>query len=206
MIYMVRIERKDGIIYNRNPKRIIIPSKNQYQETLKNLTELDCMKTLVATRLGCELGLSRIEVCNAEISNIDRDHKRGLWIQVAKKVRRGSKFEMRSREIPINVNLYAFLKNYIRQDQKYILVRERGDINKPFSPLHINYLYERSSVPWSSHKSRHYFKNRLYDWMRENRCVDPALVKELMGHHLDVHESYGSISWDYKIEIIDKVF
>ena len=42
--------------------------------------------------------------------------------------------------------------------------------------------------------------------MRENRQVDPPLMKELMGHKKTVDEEYGSISWDYKLEVIDKVF
>lgn len=205
-----------GTEYERKGKRILIPSKSQYQETLKNLAESDNMKTLLAVRMGCELGLSRIEICNAEVSNIDHDHKRGLWIQIAKKVRRGSKkdktgiihpnFVMRSREIPINVNLYAFLKNYINRDQKYILIRERGDINKPFKPLNINYLYERSNISWSSHKSRHYFKSQVWSWMMENQRVDPGLLKELLGHKKETTEDYGEYSWDYKLGVIDKVF
>jgi len=203
-----KIERKDGIIYKRAEKRDVIPSEEQYKDTLQRLAEENDMNTLIAVRMGCEMGLSRIEIVNAEIQNIDRKHKRGLWIEVAKKVKRGGKFVMRSREIPINLNFYTIITNYIDDDLKYILKRERkGDIRKPMQEEHINYLYERANIPWSTHKSRHYFKNKVRDWMRNERRMDEELVRHYMGHkHLDAHQSYGDFSWDYKLEVIDNVF
>ena len=204
-----KIQRKDGIEYQRQDKRNLIPSTEQYNETLQQLIEQNDMNTLIAVRLGCELGMSRIEIVNAEIRNIDREHKRGLWIDVAKHVRRGKdKFVMRSREIPINLDLYTLLLNYVDKDLKYILKRERkGPIAKPMQELHINYLYERANIPWATHKSRHYFKNRVRDWMRTNRQMDEELVRHFMGHkHMDAHQSYGDFSWDYKLDVIDNVF
>lgn len=206
------VKCENGTSHERKHARILIPSQEQYNDTLKRLTEEQHMKALMAVRLGCECGMSRIEVSNAEVANIDREHKRGLWIQIAKHIKSKKKkegkpiFEMRSREVPIPVSLYGLLTTYMDSNQKYILIREKGDITKPFQPLHINFLYEEAKVPWSSHKSRHYFKNRMMDWMRANRQVDVGLLKELMGHAKDVHESYGSISWDYKRDTIDKVF
>jgi integrase len=189
-------------------KRKLIPSSEQYKETLTKLSEDDsdiAKKCLVAVRMGCEMGLSRLELVNARVSDIDREHKRGLWIQRAKKVRRGKQFKMRTREVPINQNLYAFLKAYITNGQIYILKREKRDLNKPFYPRHINHLYEKCNVPWSTHKSRHYFKNCIADWMREKRQVDIGLIKEYMGHQKTTNETYGSIKWDYKLGVIDSV-
>lgn len=115
---------------------------------------------------------------------------------------------MRSREIPISVNFYSLLLIYIDRDSKYILKRERmRDISKPFQSLHINYLYGEAGIPWSTHKSRHYFKNAIKDWMRTNRQMDDELIRHYMGHApMNGHEAYGSFSWDYKLDIIDKVF
>jgi len=209
MVKQIKVTKGEqaGTVYKREEKRILIPSKQQYQETIKQLSEQNLMTTLIAVRLGCELGMSRIEVCNAEVNNIDRYHKRGLWVEVAKHIKRDGKFVMRSREIPINIGLYSLLMNYIDQDTKYVLKRERkGNITKPMQPLQINYLYEQSNIAWSTHKSRHYFKEQLWTWMRNNRQIDSALTKELMGHSKTVDESYGGISWDYKLETIDKVF
>ena len=204
---MIEIKRKDGVNYHREAKRILIPSKEQYQETIKQLTEQQHTTTLIALRFGCEMGMSRIEICNAEIKNIDRHHKRGLYVDIAKHIRKGNKFIMRSREIPINVGLYSLLMAYIDPDTKYILKRQRKDsIVKPMRPLHINYMYEKDNIQWSTHKSRHYFKEQLWTWMRLNRQIDGGLCKELMGHTKTVDESYGGISWEYKIETIDKVF
>jgi len=190
-------------------KRSLIPDQEQYQQTLTRLSESDnkkYLKCLVAVRLGCEMGLSRLEIANARVSDIDRFHKRGLWIEIAKKVKRGSTFEMRKREIPMNPNLYLFIKTYVDSSQHYILKREKGqDWNKPFIPRHINNLYDDCEIPWSTHKSRHYFKNCVADWMRKNKQVDLGLVKELMGHKKTVTEDYGSYSWDYKRDVIDKV-
>jgi integrase len=186
-------------------KRKLIPDHNQYNQTLTKLIENGETTCLVAIRLGCEMGMSRIEIVNARISDIDRYHTRGLWIEVAKKVKRGKKFIARKREVPINPNLYQLLKTYSDKDQNYILQRKQGDINKPFIPRYINTLYEKNNIPWSTHKSRHYFKNKLTDWMRKNRQVDMGLVKELMGHKKTVTEDYGSYSWDYMRDIIDKV-
>ena len=35
---------------------------------------------------------------------------------------------------------------------------------------------------------------------------DTALLKELMGHKKDTHETYGNYSWDYKCEVLDSTF
>jgi len=205
---MNKIVRKDGINYSRRPKRGLIPSQNQYSTYIQKLTEAKDIHTLLALRLGCEMGLSRMEIVNLEVRNLDREHTRGLWVEIAKKVKRGKNFVMRSREIPVNINLYSLLINYMDKDIKYIFRREKSlDILKPLQHQQINWLYERAGIPWSSHKSRHFFKNAVRDWMRKNRQMDEELIRHYMGHaYLDAHQSYGDFSWDYKIEIMDNVF
>jgi len=196
-------------------KREYIPDQDVYKKTLDKLIEDNQITTLIAVRMGCELGITRLEIVNARVSDIDRIHTRGLWVEVAKKVRRGYKkqdgkkipvFEMRQREIPINSSLYQLLKTYTDTSQMYILHREKGDIKKPFIPRYINTLYELNAVPWSSHKSRHYFKACVWSWMMANKQVDVGLIKELLGHKKDTTENYGEYSWDYKRDVIDQVF
>jgi len=149
-------------------KRNVVPDREKYSQTLSRLSENDEIKTLVAIRMGCEMGMTRLEIVNSRVSDIDRINKRGLWVEVAKRVRRGKKrvndkkipvFEMRQREIPINSNLYQLLKTYTKSSQMYILHREKGDIKSPFIPRYINTLYEANDVPWSTHGSRHFFKS-----------------------------------------------
>jgi integrase len=197
-------------------KRTYIPTREEYRQTVARLIEEKDLDALVAMRLGCELGMSRIEIVNTKISDIDRINKRGLWVEVAKQVRRGFKrgrggrikpnFEMRQREIPINTGLYQLLISYMDNSQIYLLKRHKGDKKKAFTPRYINSIYERAEISWSSHRSRHFFKNQLKDWMRKNRQIDDELVKEYLGHKKDTTELYGSLSWDYKCEVLDKVF
>jgi len=197
-------------------KRAKIPDRDEYRQTLTRLIENGNLTTLIAVRMGCEMGVSRLEIVHARVSNIDRFHKRGLWIEKAKRVRRGYKrdkdgvkhpvFEMRQRELPINPNLYQLIMSYIDKNQMYILKRDKGDVNKSFSERYINTLYEQSGISWSSHKSRHFFKDMVWDWMRVNRQIDPGLVKDLLGHKKSQTEDYGSLSWDYKCDVIDQVF
>lgn len=195
---------------------VIIPDKEGYRTTLARLIDEKEFKTLLALRMGCEMGMSRLEIVNARISNLDRFHQRGLWIEIAKQVRRGYKyvgkkkripiFEMRQREIPVNPNLYAIMQSFIRKDQMFILYREKGDVNKHFVPEYLNRMYKNNNVKWATHGSRHFFKNRMMDWMRDARQVDEGLLAELMGHKKSQTQQYGSISWDYKRDVVDKVF
>jgi len=199
-----------------NDKRTYIPDKKTYHETLTWLTEQGEITTLVAVRLGCELGMTRIEIVNAKVNDVDTQNKRCLTIRIAKRVRRGSKtvngkkvpnFQMRIRDVPINVNLYQLLKTYMKNSEIYILHREKGDPRKHFIPRYINYLYESSDICWSPHKSRHYFKSQVWSWMMKNRQPDRALLQDFMGHQRDtVHDAYGEYAWDYKLEVVDGVF
>lgn len=206
---MKKIIRKDGIIYEREEKRgkETIPSKQQYTETIKELSTKKEWDVLLVVRMGCEMGMSRQDIVNAEIKNIDRHHPRGLWIETSKRVKRKGKYEMRSREVPINSSLYSFIQNYIDSNNKYILKRKKGNILKPNSEQKINELYEKGNIFWSPHKSRHYFRTQLKMWMRQQRSVDEELVDSLMGHQpKEAREMYGVIDWSYKQEVIDKVF
>jgi len=191
-------------------KRNLIPSNEQYQQTIKDL-----FRTLIAVRLGCEMGMTRLEIVNARLSDLDRYHNRGLWVEIAKKVHRGNKivdgkktaqFQARSREIPMNSSLYGLVKGFASRSPVYILYREKGDPMKPLVTRNLNSLYENAGIPWSTHKSRHYFKNRMLDWMRTNRQVDFELLSDLLGHKKSQTMQYGDISWDYKIKIVDEVF
>ena len=74
-----------------NEKRSLVPDHELYRQTLARLIENKEITTLIAVRLGCELGITRLEIVNAKVSDIDRINKRGLWIEVAKRVRRGNK-------------------------------------------------------------------------------------------------------------------
>ena len=198
-----------------NEKRSLVPDHELYRQTLARLIENKEITTLIAVRLGCELGITRLEIVNAKVSDIDRINKRGLWIEVAKRVRRGNKvingkktpvFEARQREIPINSNLYQLLATYTNNSRIYILAREKGSIDEPFTERYINTLYEQNNIPWSNHKSRHYFKSEVWSWMQKNKQVDTGLLKEYLGHQKDTTENYGTYSWDYKREVLDKVF
>jgi len=206
----MEIKRKDGIIYNRNKARgkETIPSKTQYKQLINELTTKKLWNTLLVVRMGCELGLARIDIVNAEIKNVDLHHPRGLWVEISKKVKRkGKQMEMRSREIPIPPSLYGFIQNYIDTNQKYILKRKKGNIMEPFEVQKINDLYALGGLSWSPHKSRHHYRTRLKAWMRENRQFDEEVVDALMGHKpREAKEMYGVIDWEYKQEIVDKVF
>jgi len=196
-------------------KRDYIPDHQMYMDSLTKLMENDEITALIAVRMGCEMGMTRLEIVNAKVVNLDISNKRSLTVQVAKKVRRGSKkvdgkkvplFAMRTRELPINLSLYQLIKTYTKNSDIYVLHREKGDAKKPFIPRYINTLYEANGLPWSTHKSRHYFKSQVWSWMMKNRQPDRALLQELMGHQKDVHDSYGEYSWDYKLEVVDGVF
>lgn len=198
-----------------NEKRTLVPDLEMYHQTLARLTENKQTITLIVVRMGCELGMTRLEIVNAKVSDIDRINKRGLWIEVAKRVRRGRKivngkkvpvFEARQREIPINSNLYQLLTTYTNNNRLFILMREKGSIDKPFSPRYVNTLYEQNNIPWSNHRSRHFFKSQVWSWMQKERQVDPGLLKEYLGHQKSTTENYGTYSWDYKREVLDKVF
>ena len=113
---------------------------------------------------------------------------------------------MRQREIPINSNLYQQLKTYITSSEKYILHRERGNIIKSFIPRYVNTLFEKNSIPWSSNKSRHFFKAQVWSYMMQQGRPDVGLLKEFLGHKKDTTENYGAYSWDYKRKVLDEVF
>ena len=211
----MKINRKDGIVYERKDMRgkETMPDKETYQNTINKLATDGKWDCLIAVRMGCELGLARIDIVNAEIKNIDRNHKRSLWIAISKMVRRGGSqkaptFKMRSRDMPVNSSLYSLLMNYVDKDTKFILKRKKGSITKPFGVQRINDLYKEENIRWSPHKSRHYFRTQLKRWFREEKgTMDDELVNSLMGHRpKNVSNTYGIIDWGYKQRTIDMVF
>jgi len=198
-------------------KRKYVPTMNDYKQALGRLIDAGAMTELVAVRLGCECGMTRLEIVNAKLDCLDQINKRGLWIDVAKKVYHGHALRpgkkrkkpqmiMRVREVPINLNLYQLLRVYCENSEVFILHRERGDASKPFHVDMIDKWYYNFSLLWSSHKSRHFFKSQVWAWMMKNHRPDDAVLKEMMGHAKDTHESYGVYPWDYKLEIVDGVF
>jgi integrase len=197
-------------------KRTYVPTMDEYRKTLERLVDESAMTELIAVRLGCECGMSRLEIVNALKVDVDKINKRGLWISIAKKIYRGKKkgengkkikrMEMRTREVPINLNLYQLLKVYIESSEIYVLHRERGDATEPFCVDMIDKWYYQREIPWATHRSRHFFKGQVFAWMIKNRRPDDAVLKEIMGHVKNVHESYGVYPWDYKLEIVDGVF
>jgi len=196
-------------------KRTLIPSNEQYQDTIKELTDKNLFRTLIAVRMGCEMGMTRFEIVNARISDLNRYHNRGLWVEIAKRVHRGNKiidgkktaqFQARSREIPVNSSLYGLIKGFTSQSPVYIICPCKGNIMTPLEPRNINFFYTNTHIPWSTHKSRHYYKNRVLDWMRDNKQVDFELLSDLLGHKKTQTMQYGNISWDYKQKTIDEVF
>lgn len=71
----------------------------------------------------------------------------------------------------------------------------------------INTLFDNVGIEWSPHDCRHFFRSQVRRWMISNRSIDIQVIKEIMGHALDVHEQYGGESdFEYKLEIVDKVF
>jgi len=186
-----------------------MPSTSLYNETWKKLIKKDDIRTALIVRLAGECGLCRIEIANLMVSNIDRHHNRGLWVELAKRIRgryaRQSK--MRQREVPINSRLYGFLQQHVDTNQKYVIPRESGNYDKSFHPQHLNYFVaKKNNLPFTIHHLRHYFKTMVWQWMIRNKQPDIAVLKSFLGHTLTVHESYGKYTWDYKLELVDKSF
>jgi len=186
---------------------IIIPTMEQYKEILSNIA--DDIRTTVAVRLGAEAGLGRKEIVFALSRDLDRYHTRGLWIETAKKIKKGSEYKMRSREVPINRSLYPLLRSYISNhgDTPYILHKNKPKEPTAHTPRNINKIYEKAKIPWPPYGSRHFFRAQIRLWMIRNRRIDMQVIKEMMGHHLTVSEGYGGQSpFEYKLEIVDAVF
>lgn len=183
------------------------PTKDQYQKVLNNIST-DLRSTIVVRMLS-ECGIAREEVVNLKRTDLDRIHPRGFWVEKAKKIKKGNKYVMRSREVPINSSLYPMLKAYLQtHDSNYLINRKRiTDKPKPLTPRAINLLFESNQIEWSPHDCRHFFRSQVRYWMIQNKQIDIQVIKEMMGHVLNVSESYGGDSpFEYKLEIVDSVF
>lgn len=184
-----------------------VPTKQQYTKTLQDNSE--DLRGTVIIRLLCECGMAREEVVNLERGNLNRFHPRGLWIEKAKRIKKGKKYEMRSREVPINSTLYTLLQAYLStHTSPYIIDRvKHGSKPEPLTPRMINTLFERMGVAWSPHDCRHFFRSQVRKWMIYERRMDEQVIKEIMGHTLAINERYGGESdFDYKLDIVDQVF
>lgn len=185
------------------------PTNNQYKQTLSGIS--GDLRTTVIIRLLSETGMAREEIVNIKRSDLNRFHPRGLWVEKAKRIKKGSKkvYEMRSREVPLNSSLYTLLTAYLdTHTSPYVIDRLRQtDKAKPLTPRAINTLFELHDIKWSPHDCRHFFRSQVRRWMIDERRIDIQVIKEIMGHVLDVSERYGGDSdFDYKIEIVDSVF
>lgn len=81
--------------------------------------------------------MAREEIVNLQRNNLERYHDKGLWVEKAKRIKKGNSkiYEMRSREVPINSGLYTLLRAYLEtHTSPYIIDRE--DMARNLSHLH----------------------------------------------------------------------
>ena len=187
-----------------------VPTWEQYKTALSRIS-YDIRGTVIV-RLLSECGMAREELAYALRSNLDRYHQRGIWIEKAKRVKNGSKnhYEMRIREVPVNSSLYPLLKAYLEtHTSPFIIDRVRTTHELlPLTSRNINMIFEKQlNIPWSPHDCRHFFRSQVRLWMIKKKQIDIQVIKEIMGHTLQVHEAYGGESpFEYKLEIVDSVF
>ena len=187
-----------------------VPTWNQYKKELSRISG-DIRGTIIV-RLLSECGIAREELAYALRINLDRHHTRGLWIEKAKKVKKGAKsnYEMRSREVPVNSSLYPLLKAYLDiSPGSFVINRMRNtNMQLPLTPRNINTIFDKHlNIPWSPHDCRHFFRSQVRFWMIKEKQIDIQVIKEIMGHTLEVHEKYGGESpFEYKLDIVDSVF
>ena len=185
-----------------------VTTREQYKDALSMISG-DLRPTLIV-RLMSETGMAREEIVNLT-RDMDRYHKRSLWVEKAKRIKKGNSklYEMRSREVLINSSLYTLLQAYLGlHTSPYVIDRVRHGMKpKPLTPRMINTVFESTGIAWSPHDCRYFFRSQVRKWMITNRRIDIQVIKEIMGHVLDVHEKYGGESdFEYKLEIVDQVF
>ena len=166
-------------------------------------------------RLCCETGIARDELANLKRDNMDKIHPAGLYVDKAKAIKSKKKngkweYEMRVREVPINSSLYTLLTAYLQTHTSPFIIdrtRHTKDV-KPLKANSINHIFNNElKCTWSPHDCRHYFRAQVRKWMIRERQVDEQVIKEIMGHTLNVSERYGGDSdFEYKIEIVNAVF
>jgi integrase len=185
-----------------------VPTWEQYKKELSRISN-DIRGTIIV-RLLSECGIAREELACALRINLGRNHTRGLWIEKDKKVKKGSNYEIVSREVPVNSSLYTLLKAYLDTSPgPFIINRKRSTgIQLPLTPRNINMIFdEHLNIPWSPHDCRHFFRSQVRSWMIKEKQIDIQVIKEIMGHTLQVHEKYGGESpFEYKLKIVDSVF
>ncbi|MCD4766364.1 MAG: site-specific integrase [Methanosarcinales archaeon] len=185
-----------------------VPTWEQYKKELSRISS--DIKGTIIIRLLSECGIAREELACALRINLDLHHTRGLWIEKAKKVKRGSGYEMRSREVPVNSSLYPLLKAFLDTSPgPFVINRMRStNMQLALTPRNINTIFDNHlNIPWSPHDCRHFFRSQVRFWMIREKQIDIQVIKEIMGHTLQVHEKYGGESpFEYKLEIVDSVF
>lgn len=189
------------------------PTKSQYTTQLQALS--GNLRGTIMMRLTCETGIARDELANLKRDNLDKIHQYGLWIDKAKAIKskkRNGKwdYEMRVREVPINSSLYTLLDAYLQtHTSPFILdrLRHTKDIH-PLKANSINHIFnDELKCLWSPHDCRHYFRSQIRKWMIKERQMDEQVIKEMMGHTLDISERYGGDSdFEYKLDIVNAVF
>lgn len=195
---------------DKNKKRDPLPTMEQYKAILQSLSNNP--RALVTLKLLAETGMTRIEVVHIEKRNLDIE-KRELYIPRAKAVRHkvNKKFVYieRNRYVPINSSLMPLLTLYINShDSPYILIQDHHfkDMHH-LTPESINALFKVWDIKrWSPHKFRHFFKQQVKDYMIRERQMDDEVLRQMMGHNQDVHQTYGDNSWEYLLRIVDGTF
>lgn len=186
-----------------------IPTMEQYQAELRRLSTN--LRALVMLRLAAETGMTRIEIASIKKENLDRS-RRELYLHRSKAVKRKKDGKIvyveRNRHVPINASLMPLLLAYVdSHDSPYIFNQSHHyKVIHPMLPEAINALFIKWEIPWSPHKFRHFFKQQVKDWMIKERQVDTEVIKEIMGHEMNIHESYGANTLEYKLRIVDGTF
>lgn len=186
------------------------PTRAQYNEKLKELSSN--LRGTIMLRLPSETGIVREELATILRSNLDKMHPQGLWVEKAKHVKRGRKneYQMRSREVPVNSSLYTLLNAYLATHTSPFVIDRLRHTPEPLrlSNTMINIAFdEQYHIPWSPHQCRHYFKNQVKAWMRENHMMDEEALRQMMGHAIrDAHEGYGGADFEWNLKIVEGAF
>lgn len=186
-----------------------VPTMDEYRE-LKIMLSTN-LRGLVMMRLAAETGITRIELAYILKDNLNID-KCELYIprskSVKKKIKGKIQYVERNRYVPINSTLMPLLLAYINSHDSPYIFPPKNHYRKinHIAPEVINKLFKEWDIPWSPHKFRHFFKQQMKESMIKNKAVDMEVIKELMGHNLSISERYGSNSFEYKMDLVNRTF
>ena len=201
-------QKGESLPHITNQEKISI---TQYKTELMRL--VSNTRATLMMRMLAETGMAAEELVNIRKDNLDIQLRK-LYLPKSKKIKdkknRGKwMYKERNRYVPINVNLLPLLVTYMNShDSPYIFPPTyKYKKIRPMKSGTINELFLTWKIPWSPHKFRHYFRMATRYWMIKERRVDEQVIKEIMGHKLDMNEQYGGDSmFEYKLEIVDAVF